>query len=264
MPREDRDLVISASNSWLLVFDNLSAAPAWFSDGLCRLATGSGYATRMLHTDREEMIFDGIRPSMMNGISQLTDAPDLGGRALNVHLCAIPEERRRCDVELWAEFEEAWPRIMGGLFDGVSAALRNYGKVRLGRAPRMADFVKWIVAAEGGLGWESGVFLDIYEANQRDVADAAFEADAIAVAIQKLVTLRGGRFEDTPTVLLASLNDVVEETIRKSKYWPANATQLGSRVTRATPLFKVRGWKIERRHSGARTITIVAPPERES
>jgi hypothetical protein len=81
MPREDRDLVISASNSWLLVFDNLSVAPAWFSDGLCRLATGSGYATRMLHTDREEMIFDGIRPSMMNGISQLTDAADLASHA---------------------------------------------------------------------------------------------------------------------------------------------------------------------------------------
>src|SRR5262249_2594877 len=35
LPREDRDLFIAASNSHLLVFDNVSAMPNWISDTLC-------------------------------------------------------------------------------------------------------------------------------------------------------------------------------------------------------------------------------------
>jgi putative DNA primase/helicase len=40
VPRDDRDLVVSASNSWVLAFDNLSAVPVWLmrSAGLQRAA----------------------------------------------------------------------------------------------------------------------------------------------------------------------------------------------------------------------------------
>ena len=34
VPRDDRDLVVSASNSWVLAFDNLSKVPAWLADAL--------------------------------------------------------------------------------------------------------------------------------------------------------------------------------------------------------------------------------------
>jgi hypothetical protein len=54
------------------------------------------------------------------------------------------------------------------------------------------------------------------------------DADAVVIAVEKLVTLRGGRFEGTATELLSALNDIVEETIRKSKYWLATSSQLGS------------------------------------
>ena len=38
-PREEGDLLITANNSWVVGFDNLSFLPDWLSDGLCRLAT---------------------------------------------------------------------------------------------------------------------------------------------------------------------------------------------------------------------------------
>ncbi len=34
VPREARDLMIAASNSWVLAYDNLSDIPPWLSDGL--------------------------------------------------------------------------------------------------------------------------------------------------------------------------------------------------------------------------------------
>ena len=46
VPREERDLFISARNAHVLAFDNLSAVSSWLSDALCRISTGGGYASR--------------------------------------------------------------------------------------------------------------------------------------------------------------------------------------------------------------------------
>jgi putative DNA primase/helicase len=161
-PKDDRDLVVSAGNSWILAFDNLSSVPGWLSDAFCRLATGGGFATRRLHTDHEEMIFEAQRPVLLNGIPLLADRADLADRAVTIHLCAIREEDRLPEDALWEQFEQARPRILGALLDAVSAALRHLSAVRIDRPPRMADFVKWITAAAPGLGWDDGAFLTAY------------------------------------------------------------------------------------------------------
>jgi hypothetical protein len=46
LPRNERDLAISAINGHLLAFDNVSALSAEMSDALCRLSTGTTLATR--------------------------------------------------------------------------------------------------------------------------------------------------------------------------------------------------------------------------
>jgi hypothetical protein len=240
VPRDDRDLVVSASNSWLLAFDNLSSIQAWLADAFCRLATGGGFATRKLHTDRDEMIFEAARPIIINGIPHLTDRADLADRSVTIHLSSIADAERRPEDDLLTDFADAMPRILGALLDAVSRALANIATVKLDRAPRMADFAKWITAAAPGLGWEPDDFLAAYEGNRRDVVEAAFEADPVAVAIWNLITtaepIEG--FRGTPTELLAALNSVVSESTRKSRYWPDNAAQLGNRVGRASPLLK--------------------------
>src|SRR5262249_36779097 len=95
MPRDDRELMISAQNSWLISLDNLSKLPVWISDALCRLATGGGMATRQLFTDDSEKIFDSKRPIILNGIDELAGRDDLADRALVVNLARIPEHKRR-------------------------------------------------------------------------------------------------------------------------------------------------------------------------
>ncbi|WP_249780897.1 ATP-binding protein [Bradyrhizobium sp. dw_78] len=261
VPKDDRDLVVSAGNSWVLAFDNLSAVPAWLSDALCRLATGSGFATRMLHTDNAEAIFEAARPIILNGIPSLTDRPDLADRALTIHLKAIPENERRPEDELLAEFDAARPRIISALCDAVSAALRNVDKVKLERSPRMADFVKWTTAAESGLGWEAGEFIAAYNENRRGVSETVFEADSVAVAIRNFVIEDHPLgWEGTPTELLAEINNRVAEGIRKARTWPMTAQALGNRIDRIAPLLRNKGFVVERMRSTVRTIKIIPPP----
>ena len=92
-PREVRDLMIAATNSWILGFDNLSGVSDWLSDAMCRLSTGGGFQTRELYTDRDEIILDATRPIILNGIDTLAHRPDLADRVLDFQ--SPPNTRRR-------------------------------------------------------------------------------------------------------------------------------------------------------------------------
>ena len=54
------------------------------------------------------------------------------------------------------------------------------------------------------------------------------------------------------------LNDTASEVVRRARSWPATAQALGNRIDRVAPLLRARQIHIERRHSGVRTITLVA------
>jgi putative DNA primase/helicase len=190
----------------------------------------------------------------------LTDRPDLADRALTIHLKAIPEDKRRPEDELLAEFEAASPRIVSALCDAASAALRNVDKVKLERSPRMADFAKWITAAKSGLGWEPGKFIAVYNRNRRDVSKSVFEADSVAVAIRNFVAKDHPLgWEGTPTELLGELNDRVDDGVRKARSWPMTAQALGNRIDRIAPLLRSKGFTVERMRSTVRTTKIIPP-----
>jgi hypothetical protein len=160
-PRDERDLVIAASNSWYLVLDNLSWLPPWLSDSLCRLATGGGFATRELYTDTDEALFDSKRPIVLNGIEELASRGDLLDRGIILYLSEILPENRRSERDLWADFESARPGILGALLDAVAASLRNLPTTHLPGLPRMADFAQWVVAGERALGLSDGSFMRV-------------------------------------------------------------------------------------------------------
>ena len=165
LPRSERDLMIMAKNAWIIAFDNLSGVKPWLSDALCRLSTGGGFSTRGLHTDSDEVIFDAERPMLMNGIDNIANRQDLASRSLVINLPRIPADKRKLENDLWRELDEMKPKILGSILDTISFTLGNMQNVRLDSYPRMADFAKWVVAAEPNLPWENGKFLKYYQDN---------------------------------------------------------------------------------------------------
>ena len=161
LPREIRDLFITATNSHLLTFDNVSGLPSWISDTLCRLATGGGFAVRQLYTDEDEVIFDATRPVILNGIEDIVTRPDLADRGLFLQLQPIPEASRRTEAEFWEAFWQDCPKILGALLDCLAHGLRKLPTTRLNRHPRMADFAHWATACETAV-WPAGTFMDAY------------------------------------------------------------------------------------------------------
>jgi hypothetical protein len=255
LPREDRDLFITANNSFVLNFDNVSGLPAWISDTLCRLATSGGFAVRQLYTDQEEVLFDATRPVILNGIEDIITRPDLADRALFLTLEPIPEECRRPEAELWAAFEAERPRILGALLSVMVDGLRRLPETRLPKLPRMADFALWATACESTL-WNAGTFMAAYAGNLEDAVANTIEGDPVAATVR---TFMGTRtvWTGTASDLLGDLLPVAGERTAKSKGWPDSPRSLAGRLRRAATFLRKVGIEIIFAKEGrARTRTI--------
>jgi hypothetical protein len=245
VPREVRDLMIAASHSWVLAYDNLSDVPPWLSDALCRMATGGGFSTRELYTDDDEVIFDAMRPVLINGIEELATRSDLLDRTICLYLPTIPDERRKTEQQLFAEFEQRKPQILGALLSAVAQALKQLPTVKLATPPRMADFSVWATAGELGLGFESGAFLSAYGANREDANGLALEACVLAPVIQEFIAARCV-WEGTAQGLLDELDGMdTTEKLRTRRDWPKSPQGLGKRLRRIAPNLRRIGIEVD-------------------
>jgi hypothetical protein len=239
-PRDERDLFVSASNSWVITLDNLSYLPDWLSDSLCRLATGGGFSTRQLYSDLNETIIDVQRPIILNGIAELATRGDLLDRSIVISLPTMDAEKRRDEAEFRTAFESAKPRLFGALLDVLSAALAELQHTKLARKPRMADFALFGVAVERACGWPLGTFIKAYEGNRAAANASAIEASPVALAIQALVA-EERTFENTATELLQKLFGYADEQARSHRSWPDSGWKLSRILRRLAPNLRASG-----------------------
>jgi hypothetical protein len=240
-PHSEGDLAVASFHSHVVAFDNLSGAQPWFSDALCRLATGGGLSKRTLYTDDDETIINAIRPVIVNGIDDLTGRADFAERSIVLTLAPIPTEKRRDEASFWGDFVAEAPGILGVLLDGVASALRRLSTVRLSELPRMADFAKWIAAAAPALGFEPEELLAAYARNRTRVVDLTLEASPVASALLTLLERHHGRWEGEPANCLSALSALVPESTRTDRAWPRTPKALSSRLRREMPFLRSRG-----------------------
>jgi len=255
IPREERNLMITATNSWVLPYDNLSGIPIWLSDAFCRLSTGGGISNRELYTNGEEFILDAQRPVILNGIDSLTERSDLADRALIFNLPQIPKGTRQSEKKFFAAFDKVRPKILGALLEAVSTGLKNLESVKLPDLPRMADFAMWIVACEPALPWPPGAFLAAYTGNRQEAVELSLEADVVAVAVRAHMADKE-EWSGKPSKLYEALKNHVTEDTQKSKAWPKAPHVLTGRLKRAATFLRAVGVEIDFGKSGDRQTTI--------
>lgn len=257
-PKNEQDLVIAAMHNHVLSFDNLSNIQPAMADAFCRIATGGGFGTRKLHTDSDEVLFNATRPCLLNGIPDLASRTDLADRAIGVHLPMIPPSKRKTMGQFNRDFERAKPYILGALLDAVSCALSKIDSVSLSEAPRMADFAKWVTAAEKSLAWPQGAFLDSYGRNRAKADQVAVESNPVALAIVSLMESRKN-WKGTATELRQCLRDQFPAITEDSQSFPRNESTFGGALRRVQPVLRRKGVTIDfgrQGKAGARVIEI--------
>jgi hypothetical protein len=245
-PSSTRDLIVTALNGWLLVYDNVSVLPGWLSDSLCRLATGGGFASRSLFSNDERHVMHVQRPIVLNGIDEFVRRGDLADRAVLLHLPPINSKKRREEREFWRSFEELQPRILGGLLDVIVGALRELPSVQIADLPRMADFARFGEAVSRAMGCPPDTFLSAYLRNRSDASNSSLEDSLLArVLIDFLENEVFDKRRGSPADILDELSSYAGSRIRSSKAWPKTPSKMGNELRRIAPHLRERGFDIE-------------------
>jgi putative DNA primase/helicase len=236
-PRNEHDAYIDAAANWIIAYDNLPTVPPWLSNVLCDIATGGGFRTRSLYTDRDQEIFKDKRPIILAGIGNVATRPDLLDRAAIVNLPRIDPKARKKEAVINGMLREAQPQILSALLDAVARGLAKKDSVVLEELPRMADFAVWGIATEEALGGEPGSFMAAYASSRQDSAATALEAWPLSDTFIEFAAKFSEKhpWEGTATELLTKLNDCVEDDLKKAKEWPKSANVLGTQINSLVP-----------------------------
>lgn len=262
LPREERELFISALHRHVQSYDNLSGLSDVFSDAFCRILTGATYLARAIYTNSEETIFRALRPVLLTGIpSTIAGRPDFADRGFVIEL--PPLASRRAERELRADVERARPGLLGLVCDGLSAGLRNIDKTFVPDPPRMVDAATWAEACAPGIGYQPGEITAAWRRNRAMADRTSLGADEVAQAVLRLVAaiekneifqprlddgsddpdeliLPQGRnsgvlWKGTPSRLCERLSTLVSDRTVHSQFWPKKAAVLTNRLRRIAP-----------------------------
>jgi putative DNA primase/helicase len=197
-----RDLRHGAGTTHVVALENISDIPDDFSDEICRLNTGLSFAERLYYSQGIEFQLDAHCPVLINGIpGNLAGRDDLIDRTVTFSFTLLGDKLISDDV-FWQAYEEARPRLLGALLDGVVGALRvrrqfgddndAAGAALLdGWRPRFVDFAVFAEAACRAMGFPDGAFAGAYKNNQDYSLRYFAERNPICVGIRGLIAAQG-------------------------------------------------------------------------
>jgi hypothetical protein len=240
LPGTLRDMFIAVNSARVRAWDNISKIERAISDALCELSDGSGFGTRKLYSDDDEFTVQGSRSIILNGLSNCATRPDLASRTVMLQLQPIGDGTRKSETELWAEFDQACPLILGALLDALAHGLKMLPGVRLERKSRMVDFELFGTACAGK------TFTIAFAANAAELNEATIEEDPVAKGILALMDERKTEWTNTMTALMVELtnHDRTEQLVSKQRDWPKNVTQFGKRVREVSASLRKAGIEV--------------------
>ncbi|MGW0980292.1 ATP-binding protein [Streptomyces xiamenensis] len=248
-PKDEENLITAVAAGWVTALDNLSHLTPELSDAMCCIVTGAENVKRALFTDGDVFRLGYRRPLLLTGIDVGVIRPDLAERLLPLRL-----ERpkvRRTEAELWAEYAEILPVVLGSLLDLTV-------KVRAAEAEtptelRMADFAHLCAQLDTATGFGA---LTAYRAMVDDLNDDVIEGDLLAqTVLQHASSMAPGDAQRmTSTQWLHCLSRLYsgDELRGLPKGWPTTGKVLSDRLKRLQPTLAARGVLIDsgRTHEG--------------
>jgi hypothetical protein len=258
LPRDERELVQQLDHNWCCFYDNVSSLPTWMSDMFCRAVTGSGFSKRELYSDDEDIIYNFKRCVGLNGINVAAQRGDLLDRSLLHQMQSIPEERRRTEEDLRAEFEKCKADILGGFLDTLVKALKVYPSIKPKGLFRMADFTRWGCAISVALGYTVEDFISSYETKVKTQIEEAVYASPVGTVFMSWMEGKQD-WEGKPTELYSAL--LVQAKVlgisTRQKGWPKAPHILVRQINDLIPSLKSLGFEVTSdRAATARKITI--------
>ncbi|MFJ4057776.1 ATP-binding protein [Streptomyces albogriseolus] len=266
-PKDEENLIAAVAAGWVTALDNLSHMTPDLSDAMCCIVTGAENVKRALFTDGDVFRARYRRPLLLTGIDVGVIRPDLAERLLPLRL-----ERprvRRTEAELWAEYGDVLPLILGSLLD-LTVQVRGV-EAETPTDLRMADFAHLCAQLDAATGLGA---LAAYRRSLDDLNDDVIEGDLLAQTVLKHAEeMEPGEAQRmTSTQWLHCLTRLYtgEDFRPLPKGWPTTGKVLSDRLKRLQPTLAARGVLIdsgrtkEARYLEMTRTPATPPPEQQA
>ena len=269
-PNEDMNVGLSdewsfyimASQTHLVDYDNLEkdTTHKWVNQALSRIATGTAYFKRKLHTNSGTNSIRTANPQIIASIEQVIDKSDVLSRSFVINLPIMDSKDFKLDSAFWDAFDNDYPYIFTGLVKAIQHVLKNKDKASRENLERMTEshLVGRTLESFEGLNW--GMTYDDSLANNKEVvAETIIDEKPVAqwlklyIEAEKIVEK-----ELTPTQWLEQMNkdqvtfdvDPTEMQIIQQSL-PRTSRTLGSRFAQVQKPLERFGIKLTQRRTGS-------------
>ncbi|MEV6543418.1 ATP-binding protein [Streptomyces sp. NPDC051665] len=256
-PKDEDNLIAAVAAGWVTALDNLSHMTPDLSDAMCCIVTGAESVKRALFTDGDVFRARYRRPLLLTGIDVGVIRPDLAERLLPLRL-----ERptvRRTEAELWTEYAQVLPVVLGSLLD-LTVTVRA-AAAETPTDLRMADFAHLCAQLDAAMGLGA---LPAYRAGLDDLNDDVIEGDLLAqTVLQYAADMQPGeqqRMTSAEWLHLLTRLYSGEDCRPLPKGWPTTGKVLSDRLKRLQPTLAARGLNVDwGRTREARYIELTEP-----
>lgn len=250
LPKLERDLVVTLTSTYYIVFDNLSKLTPEKSDIICKAVTGGNASFREMYTMLNLRNIPYNTLIGFNGISDVIYRGDLAQRTLYFEALLIDETKRLPENEFWAMFEKEKPYILGGIFDILSKAIGLYDTITVRKSHRLADFHKLGCAIAKAIDPDlESEFNEALIRNKTKQVNNTLDNNVMLNALLDYIKkYHNNSYTDSMTNLYLDVKDFIQEDCRNQyniRYFPKAANAFGKKLKGYVQLCKELGWIVD-------------------
>ena len=207
IPQGIDNICVLLNSTHVCCFDNVSSISREVSDLLCGAITGTAIVKRSLYTNSDANVSKLHNVIVINGIGVTPEQDDLAERMLFFQLKKFKTTDTKLEADIWADFEEALPEILGSIFNTLSKAMTEIDSISPVNLPRMADSFVDMLAIAKALGIPENDFRRIYANNKRELEEARIGTPLVNAVKEYMDTVNGRTFKGSASMVYKEIYD---------------------------------------------------------
>lgn len=231
IPKGTDGLELRLANTYFVCLDNLSSINRNISDTIARAVTGGSVTKRALYHNTKEVVLNIKSMIAINGVSVVARESDLLDRSLILELNRISAKKIKSEQELWEEFEQDRPQILGCIFLILSEALYDDKPITVKEKIRLADFHIACIKVGRVLGMTDEEVSELLWENQRKINRHSIDEDMVACCVIELMKNKKS-YINSMTGLLGDLNGIATQNSIIGSVLPKTPNHLSNRLSK--------------------------------
>lgn len=231
IPKGTDGLELQLANTYFVCLDNLSSINRNISDTIARAVTGGSVTKRALYHNTKEVVLNIKAMIAINGVSVVARESDLLDRSLILELNRISAKKIKSEQELWEEFEQDRPKILGCIFLILSEALYDDKPITVKEKIRLADFHIACIKVGRVLGMTDEEVSELLWENQRKINRHSIDEDMVACCVIELMKNKKS-YINSMTGLLGDLNEIATQNSIIGSVLPKTPNHLSNRLSK--------------------------------